>query len=124
MSMSRILSRSLCTLAALTLLTSGCRLEDRICTDEARASVNVIVKDASGAPLNDATVTYSVDGGPSTACDDFGDGSYACAYEVAGDFVITATGADGASASSDTITVTEDECHVNAQAITITLPAT
>src|SRR6185369_15207099 len=52
-------------LAALVLLPgTGCIAPLQACTDEARSSVGVSVVDENHAPVTDATLTYSVDGGP------------------------------------------------------------
>jgi hypothetical protein len=104
------------------VLVAGCGdVDDGIaCTTEARSSVTVSVVDASGAPVTDATVQYSVDKGPMTNCEQPGpDGAYVCGYEQKGSFIITAT--RGAMTGTATVTVTADECHVIGQTVKITL---
>lgn len=101
---------------------TGCGLINdapRSCNDLAVASVNVIVRDATGAPVSGARVDYTVDGGELEACDDLGDGSYVCGYEVSGMFSITAV--EGTNEATDQVTVTRDECHVNPEVLTLTL---
>jgi hypothetical protein len=103
------------------VLIAGCGAEDGIaCTTEARSSVTVSVVDASDAPVSDAVVQYSVDGGPMTNCEQPGpDSRYVCGYEQEGDFTITAT--RGAMTGTATVTVTKDECHVIGQTVKIAL---
>lgn len=92
------------------------------CTEEARSSVTVNVKDGAGAAVTDATVTYTVDGGASKTCESIlMDGTYVCGYEEEGAFVVTAT--KGAMTATQNITIgkTPDGCHVEGQTITLTL---
>ena len=99
------------------------------CTAEARASVQVNVVDPQGNPQRDARVTFTLDGGPEQQalcngseqtqgnCD-----SWVTGYEQPGDYVITATSADGQRTARQSVSVTEDECHVQSQTVTLTLP--
>ena len=99
------------------------------CTLEARASVQVNVVDPRGNPQRDARVTFTLDGGPQQQalcngseqtqgnCDNWVTG-----YEQPGDYVITATSADGQRTARRSVSVTEDECHVQSQTVTLTLP--
>lgn len=105
---------------SLTCLGACGQLVDRevSCTTEARASVNVIVKDSMGAPVGDARVDYIVNGEMSS-CEGFGDGSYVCGYEQSGDFTITAV--SGVMEATERITVTKDTCHVKSEVIELTL---
>ncbi len=90
----------------------------RECTEEARASGNVIVKDADGAPVSDARVDYILDG-KLEPCENFGDGSYVCGYEQSGDFSITAV--KGTMSAGADVTVTRDACHVESEVVELTL---
>lgn len=103
------------------------------CTMEARASVVVTVVDAAGAPLPDATVTWSTGGGEPQAAECW-DGSCAAGYEVSGEITVYASIsqetedpccwlADGTS-STVTVPMTEDGCHVETQELTLTLEPT
>lgn len=98
------------------------------CTTEARSSVTVKVVDGMAMPVGDALVTYTVDGGASQNAECFnplgGMGNceyWVAGYEVAGDFVITATSADGMKTATQMITVAKDQCHVISQSLTLTL---
>lgn len=83
-------------------------------------STNVSVVDSDGTALTGATVTYTVDGGASAACDEITAGDYACGMEEAGHFVISAE-LDGFAAGSAEVDVGADECHVEPEAVSITL---
>ena len=107
--------------SSFALSLAGCTVESA-CTEEARSSVTVEVVDASGAPVLDATVTYSVGGAAAKACENtLMNGSYVCGYEETGDFTITVT--RGAETKTQTLTVTADECHVIGKNIQIKLGA-
>jgi hypothetical protein len=109
-------------LAALALLPgTGC-VVTHACTEEALFSVDVTVVDSAGAPVTDATLKYSVDGGSESDCSHVfqTDNSYSCGVEQAGHFVITAT--RGAVTQTAAVDVTEGECHVVPVSKTITLP--
>lgn len=96
---------------------------DGACTTEARASVTVKVVDASGTPVTDASVTFAVDDEPARACESFPDGSYACGFEIAGEFVIGVARNGESKLEKLTIGMTADGCHVEGKSITITLGA-
>ena len=102
----------------------GCGTDSVGCTLEARSSVMVKVVDAMGAPVTDAMVTFSHEGGAAENCENLlMDGSYTCGYERDGAITVTAT--KGADTKMQTVTVskTEDGCHVVGQSITLTLGA-
>ncbi len=118
--------RFVCALVGLSSLgVLGCGTEDPAgCTMEARSSVTVKVVDGMGAPVTDAMLTFSVDGGAAENCDNLNmDGSYTCGYERSGAITVTAT--KGADMKSQTVTImkTDDGCHVVGQSITLTLGA-
>jgi hypothetical protein len=97
-------------------------VDETACTAIAVASTTVTLLDADGAPVPDATLTYTVDGEGPLPCDALGDGKYVCGYEASGRFVIEAKkeGYDVARAELD---VGADECHPIPEAVTITLAA-
>lgn len=99
------------------------------CTLEARSSVQVTVVDSRGRPQRDARVTFTLDGGAEQeALCDGGSGqkgdcsSWVTAYEQAGDYLITATSAEGTRTARRQVTVTRDLCHVKGESVTLTLP--
>ncbi len=99
------------------------------CTLEARASVQVTVVDARGTPQPDARVTFTLNGSPELQalcngsqqaqgnCD-----TWVTGYEQPGEYVITATSADGQRTVRQSVSVDEDDCHVETQTVTLTLP--
>ena len=114
----------------LSAVLSACGNPDQtFCTLEARASVQVTVVDARGNPQRDARVTFTLGGGPEQQalcngseqaqgnCD-----TWVTGYEEAGEYVITATSADGQRTARQSVSVAEDECHVHTQTVTLTLP--
>ncbi len=108
------------TLAVLAL--GACSGKDDtavVCDTSAVASVQVIVTDATANILSGATVSYSVDGGPATACDTF-NSQYVCGWEVAGDITVTAA-VEGYAPGSQTVTVAKGECHVETENLTLRL---
>ncbi|MCY1083578.1 Ig-like domain-containing protein [Archangium lansingense] len=114
----------------LSAVLSACSNPDEtFCTLEARASVQVSVVDTKGNPQRDARVTFTLDGGAEQQalcngseqaqgnCD-----TWVTGYEQPGDYVITATSADGQRTARQSVSVTEDECHVQTQTVTLKLP--
>ncbi len=103
--------------------------EGTYCTLELRYSVVVRVVDTRGNPQPDARVTFTWDGGAeqSALCDGIEQRRDDCdlwvaGYERAGEYVITATSTDGERSARQSVSVTEDECHVHTQQVTLTLP--
>ncbi len=118
MDQARLIALSALSLVALA--ASGCPT-GVVCTEEARASVQVTVVDAAGTDLNDADVSFSVDGGGTfDACDDVDTGAWVCGWEVDGAITIRAE-AVGFITDEQTVTVASDECHVIGQTLQITL---
>ena len=112
----------LVVLATLTLSTlTGCpSAPGPVCTEEARSSVSLSVLRSDGAIVPDVAVTFTVDGGASTACDDIGQGDFVCGFEIEGDFVISIS-APGFIFAEEQVTVLADECHVISQVLTVLL---
>lgn len=90
------------------------------CTTESRWSVTVTIQDEGGSPRPDALVTYSVDHEEERECQSWGDGTFSCGEEQAGTFTIYAD-ADGYSPAETTVEVGSDACHVQTEAVTLTL---
>lgn len=117
----------------LLLLTIGCELfgttdgidgNGQACTEMAAASLTVEVLDPEGKPIQDAQVHFSVDGGDSQICDGWGNGTYVCGYEVAGELTVTVE-AEGYLDAQTVANVVMDDvgCHVVGQAVSLTLEA-
>jgi hypothetical protein len=108
-------------LALVFLATLGCPSEpDPVdCTTEARASIQLTVLDESGAPVTDASATYTA-AGATADCESTGDGTFVCGYEVAGEIEVTIT-ATGFATDTFTQVVESDECHVITETVERTL---
>ncbi|MEN0065408.1 MAG: hypothetical protein AAGA48_24900 [Myxococcota bacterium] len=104
---------------ALVLL-AGCPPLDTICTLEARPSIRLSVVDDLGVPVPGATATYTANGAELQPCFEDGPGGLTCAWEVAGDFVVTIE-APGFEPDTFTQFVDEDECHVITEMVERTL---
>lgn len=90
------------------------------CDTMAAASTSVQVVDASGAPVQEATLTWTSDTGGSGACDAMPDGVWVCGWEVSGEITVTAQ-AEGYEDGVGSVTVPQGECHVIQQELTIVL---
>jgi hypothetical protein len=92
------------------------------CTAGLRASVLLTVVDQANVTLPGVSVSYQVNGGPSQnqPCES---GVCTVGYGVAGTFSITAAKI-GYSPASGTVTVTQGECEVNTESLTLRLVST
>jgi hypothetical protein len=92
------------------------------CDDMAVASVVVTIVDQDGTAITDAAVVYNVNGGQDANCEDGAEGEWICGYEETGQIEVTAA-KSGYTSDSDTVTVslTEDECHVQSQELELEL---
>lgn len=109
-------------LLLLPLLTACPALDDVNCTTEARASVQVTVEDEAGAPIPDASLTWTGADGVPTSCENMADGQFVCGWEADGELTIDVT-KDGFEDAQLVVTVGSDACHVITEARTVTLIA-
>jgi hypothetical protein len=100
---------------------AGCGPEAVTCDEYAAASVTVTVIDSYGGGVAGPVVTWTSDGSAAEPCEPIGN-TFACGWEVAGDITVTAS-ARGYDTVEQTVTVgmTDDECHVEGQLVTLTL---
>jgi hypothetical protein len=123
---------ALLALALAPLLSACGYLGPRDCTDEARSSVVVSVVDASGAAVHDAVVRFSIDGGAEemAQCMPISGGgggtpirceNWIAGWERGGNYTIKVESPDGTRRAEQQLTVTEDECHVKTEQVTLTL---
>ncbi len=98
-------------LSLAALVAPGCNPDggSKACTDLAAASVGVTIEAADGGAVDGATVSWSQDGGASTACDDI-TGDWICGYEVIGNVDVTVS-LPGYADQTQTATVASDGCH-------------
>ncbi len=90
------------------------------CTEVAAVSVTVNVTGNAGDAINDAIVSFTVDGGAASDCSFLADGDYLCGTEQSGDFVITIS-RPGFITETATATVAADECHVIGESVAVVL---
>jgi hypothetical protein len=106
---------------ALFSLLTACGDKDgdtgfSICTAEIIFSVNVKIFDEAGQPIEDASPTYSVEGGAEGTCESDGIGGHNCGEDQEGSFTVYVS-VDGYEDAEDTVTVSGDECHVTTESM-------
>lgn len=96
---------------------------DVICTEEARAGLNVTVKDAETAQVLGEGVTVVAADGAYTETLQYLDApaQFVGAWERAGTYTLTVTAEGYETFTSQPIAVGEDECHVISEIITVQL---
>lgn len=105
----------------------GCNPNDDsiACTQEARAGLNVTVKDAAtNNYLGTGTTVVATDGSYYETLE-YMDGivpTFAGAWEREGNYILTVSSEGYVTYVSETITVTADECHVIPQQVEVLLP--
>ncbi|MCB9795619.1 MAG: hypothetical protein H6741_23190 [Alphaproteobacteria bacterium] len=107
----------------ISLLTActGWNSQNVDCDLMAVASVNVELSAEEGGDIEEAEVTWSVDGGEPQPCETWDPGIWVCGWEVAGDITVTADGW-GFAPVSETVFIEQDTCHVVPQWIELELP--
>lgn len=103
-------------LILIVLVLLGCNQNDDVaCTMEARAGLNVTVKDAAtNNYMGIGTTVVATDGNYSETLE-YMEGiipTFAGAWERAGNYILTVSAEGYVTFVSETITVTSDECHV------------
>jgi hypothetical protein len=109
------------------LLATQCNKDDNgiFCTEEARAGLNIIVKDGeTNAYLNEGVSVIATDGSYSETLMSFdvAEPIFSGAYEREGNYTITVSKSGYVTYTSEVISVTSDVCHVIPQQRTILLP--
>lgn len=122
--------RSIAILMLLILGACDGEMNGIACTEEARSSITLKILDSvTSQPLEEATITYTVDGGNETVttctdAEEFVDdcGLFPIAYEVVGTFDITVSSASYTDRTRSTIiTKTSDGCHVVGKILTFNM---
>ena len=108
------------------LLATQCDEEDNgiACTEEAKAVLNITIKDAeTNLYLSEGVSVIATDGSYSEALISFDvvEPIFSGAYEREGNYIITVSKSGYVTYTSEIITVTSDVCHVIPQQITILL---
>ncbi|MFT5587702.1 MAG: hypothetical protein ACI9VR_005315 [Cognaticolwellia sp.] len=113
--------RRLLPVALLALCACSEDLPGEIdCTADARVSVTVEVLDEASEDIA-AEVFYDAGDGEQP-CEEWGDGGYACGFEVGGDLLVRAQ-AEGFQDASETVFVDSDACHVIGESLVLELVA-
>ncbi|WP_339610682.1 carboxypeptidase-like regulatory domain-containing protein [uncultured Planktosalinus sp.] len=107
-------------LVVLSILACNNDDDGIACTQEARAGLNVTVKDAAtNNYLGIGTTVVATDGNYSEGLE-YMDGiipTFAGAWEREGNYILTISAEGYVTFVSETITVTSDECHVIPQQV-------
>ncbi|MCW1146978.1 hypothetical protein [Flavobacterium lacisediminis] len=108
------------------LLATQCNEDDNgiACTEEARAGLNITIKDAeTNAYLNEGVSVVATDGSYSETLESFDSAEpvFSGAYERQGNYTITVSKTGYVTYISEVISVTSDVCHVIPQQRTILL---
>ena len=108
------------------LLATQCDEDDNgiACTEEARAALNITVKDAeTNTYLSEGVSVVATDGIYTETLQSFGGSEpvFSGAYEREGNYTITVSKSGYVTYTSEVISVTSDVCHVIPQQRTILL---
>jgi len=108
------------------LLATQCNEDDNgiVCTEEARAGLNITIKDAeTNAYLNEGVSVVATDGSFSETLESFdvAEPIFSGAYEREGNYTVTVSKTGYVTYTSEVISVTSDVCHVIPQQRTILL---
>lgn len=113
----------LCSLFIFLSCTSN-KINDIQCTEEARAGLNITVKNAvSNQVLGTGIKVIAKDGNYTETLEFFNANNpvFSGAWERPGTYIVTVSGVGYATFVSESITVTSDECHVIPQQLEIAL---
>lgn len=94
------------------------------CTEEARAGLNITVKNAVTNQIFGEGVTVKATDGNYIETLEFFDSNnpiFSGAWERAGTYIVTVSGVGYVTFVSESITVTSDECHVIPQQLQVSL---
>lgn len=97
--------------------------EGILCTTDIRSSALVTVIDQDGSPIDNADVSYTVDGVEGTFIETWSTGQYALGEEEAGDFIVDIFAeidtddpcCQEVGTATLEFTIEENECHVETQ---------
>ncbi len=113
----------LCSLIIFLSCTSN-KIDDINCTQEARAGLNITVKNAVTNQVLGAGISVIAKDGNYTETLGFFNGTnpmFSGAYEREGTYIVTVSGVGYTTFVSDAIIVTADECHVIPQQLQVNL---
>lgn len=113
----------LCSLFVFLSCTSN-KIDDINCTQEARAGLNITVKNAVTNQILGTGITVTAKDESYTETLEFFNGTnqmFSGAWEREGTYIITVSGVGYITFVSEAITVTSDECHVIPQQLQVVL---
>jgi hypothetical protein len=100
------------------------KIDDIPCTEEARAGLNITVKNAvTNQILGEGITVKATDGNYTETLELFNANNpvFSGAWERAGTYIVTVSDDGYVTFVSESITVTSDECHVIPQQLQVTL---
>lgn len=112
-----------CSLFVFLSCTSN-KIDEIQCTEEARAGLNITVKNAVSNQVLGAGIKVIAKEGNYTETLEFFDANnpvFSGAWERSGTYIVTVSGVGYTTFISDAITVTADECHVIPQQLQVSL---
>ncbi|MBE9575831.1 hypothetical protein [Flavobacterium proteolyticum] len=120
------MKKLLLIIAIFPLLATQCNEDDNgiVCTEEARAGLNITIKDSeTNAYLSEGVSVVATDGSYSETLQSFDSTEpiFSGAYEREGNYTITVSKTGYVTYTSEVISVTSDVCHVIPQQRTILL---
>lgn len=120
------MKKLLLIIAIFPLLATQCNEDDNgiACTEEARAGLNITIKDSeTNAYLSEGVSVVATDGSYSETLQSFDSTEpiFSGAYEREGNYTITVSKTGYVTYTSEVISVTSDVCHVIPQQRTILL---
>lgn len=120
------MKKLLLIIAIFPLLATQCNEDDNgiACTEEARAGLNITIKDAeTNDYLSEGVSVVATDGSYSETLQSFDSAEpiFSGAYEREGNYTITVSKSGYVTYTSEVISVTSDVCHVIPQQRTILL---
>jgi len=113
----------LCSLFIVLSCTSN-KIDDIPCTEEARAGLNITVKNAVSNQVLGPGITVTAKDGNYTETLEFFNANnpvFSGAWERAGTYIVTVSGVGYVTFVSEPITIISDECHVFPQQLQVSL---
>lgn len=113
----------LCSVLFFLSCTSN-KIDDIPCTEEARAGLNITVKNAGTNQILGEGITVKATDGNYTETLEFFNASnpvFSGAWEREGTYIIIVSGAGYVTFVSESITVTSDQCHVIPKQLQVSL---
>lgn len=114
----------LCSLFVVFSSCTSTKTDEIQCTEEARAGLNITVKNAvTNQILGEGITVKAADGNYTETLEFFNANNpvFSGAWERVGTYIITVSGAGYDTFVSESVTLTSDECHVIPQLLQVSL---